>query len=394
MRFVIIGGGVAGITAALDLARKNAGEIHVYTDEEYPYYYRPQLTEFLVGTLPLNKLLRRSLSWFSDNGIQVHLGQPVTRIQTAAKSITLENGENVAYDKLLIATGSMPFIPPIKGIDKVGVRTWRTLEDTLELEKKALMCHDVVVIGGGLLGLEAARGLKVFCGQITVLEFFPRLLPRQLDIEGAGLLQHFVESLGIQVIVGAKTEEILGEGRITGVRIQEGRIVPCQSVLVAAGVRSNAQLAEDAGIATDRGIIVNDQMETSVPDVYAAGDTAVYKGYSWAIAPIAQAQARIAVANMLGEGTRYNVVVPSTTLKVVGINVSSVGTVNPDPDTCTELRSLDKDAGIYKKIIIKDGIIIGSIVINDKVLAKELETRISEQQTLSMSEAEKLLAAT
>ena len=156
MRYVIIGGGVAGITAALDLARRKAGEIHVYTDEEYPYYYRPQLTEFLAGTLPLNKLLRRSLAWFTGRGINLHLGHKVKSIKPESKTIILVNDEEVEYNKLLIATGSIPFVPPFKGSQKNGVRTWRTLEDTLELEKTALTCQDMVVIGGGLLGLEAA----------------------------------------------------------------------------------------------------------------------------------------------------------------------------------------------------------------------------------------------
>ena len=392
MHYVIIGGGVAGITAALDLARRKAGDIDVYTDEEYPYYYRPQLTEFLAGSLPLNKLLRRSLSWFTGRGINLHLAQKVISIQPEMQTIVLESDEVVPYDKLLIATGSVPFVPPIKGADKSGVRTWRTLQDTLELEKAALTCQDVVVIGGGLLGLEAARGLKAFCGKITVLEFFPRLLPRQLDVEGATLLQTFVESLGIAVVVGARTEEIMGDGAVEGVRLQSGQVIPCQTILVAAGVRCNAKLAEDAGIEVDRGILVNDYMETSMPGIFAAGDTAVYKGYSWAIAPIAQAQARIAVANMMGEDVAYDVVVPSTTLKVVGINVSSVGLVNPEADTCDECRLLDKANGIYKKIVLKDGIITGSIVINDKNLAKELESMISNQQPLSVEEAERLIA--
>jgi nitrite reductase (NADH) large subunit len=392
MRYVIIGGGVAGITAALDLAKRQVAEIHVYTDEAYPYYYRPQLTEFLAGTLPLNKLLRRPITWYAERGIQIHLSQPVMSIQPEQKTIFLDNGESVAYDKLLIATGSVPFVPPVKGADKMGVRTWRTLADTLELEKAAMICQDVVVIGGGLLGLEAAKGLKVFCGKITVLEFFPRLLPRQLDVEGATLLQSFVESLGIQVIVGAKTEEILGDQRVTGVSIQDGRVISCQTILMAAGVRCNAKLAYDAGIQVDRGIIVNDYMETSVPDIYAAGDTAVYKGYSWAIAPIAQAQARIAVANMVDERVAYDVVVPSTTLKVVGIDVSSVGIVNPDPGTCVELRSLKEEKVTYSKIVLQEGVIIGSIVINDKALAKNLESMISTQQKLSIEEAERLIA--
>ena len=250
----------------------------------------------------------------------------------------------------------------------------------------------MVVIGGGLLGLEAARGLKGFCGKISVLEFFPRLLPRQLDIEGADLLQSFVESLGINVIVGAKTEEVLGDKYVTGVRLQEDRVIPCQSVLMAAGVRCNTQIAREAGIEVDRGIIVNDHMETSIPDIYAAGDAAVFKGYSWAIAPIAQAQARIVVANMLDGDVTYDVVIPSTTLKVVGINVSSVGIVNPEPGTTTEVKSLDKDIGTYKKIVLRDGIIIGSIVINNKVLAKELESMIAQRHTLSVDKAESLVA--
>jgi nitrite reductase (NADH) large subunit len=316
----------------------------------------------------------------------------VKSIQPESQTITLASGEVVAFDRLLLATGSLPFVPPIKGADKNGVRTWRTLEDTLELEKAALTCQDVVVIGGGLLGLEAARGLKSFCGKITVLEFFPRLLPKQLDAEGAQLLQDFVESLDIQVMVDARTQEILGENSVEGVRLQDGQVIPCQTILFAAGVRSNAKIAEEAGIFVDKGIVVNEYMETSIPGIFAAGDNAVYKGYSWAIAPIAQAQARIAVANMLDEKKAYDVVVPSTTLKVVGIDVSSVGLVNPETGTCKECRVLDKENGTYKKIVLKDGIITGSIVINDKNLAKELESKISNQETLSVEEAEQLIA--
>lgn len=392
MRFVIIGGGVAGITAALDLARRKVGEIHVYSDEEYPYYYRPQLTEFLAGTLPLNKLLRRPLSYFTSRGINVHLGQPVTHIIPENQTILLQSGESVAYDRLLIATGSQPFVPPIKGADKKGVRTWRTLEDTLELEKTALTCQDVVVIGGGLLGLEAARGLKNFCGKITVLEFFPRLLPRQLDPQGAALLLNFVESLGIEVVVGARTEEILGDAFVKGVRLHDGREISCQSILVAAGVKSNALLAEQAGIKVERGIVVNEFMETSSPHIFAAGDNAIFKGYSWAIAPIAQAQARIAAANMVGEELAYDVVIPSTTLKVVGIDVCSVGIVNPEDDTSIEFRSMDGEKGQYKKIVLQEGIIVGTIVINDKQRAKDLENMIASKKYLSPNDAEQLIA--
>jgi nitrite reductase (NADH) large subunit len=392
MRFVIAGGGVAGITAAMDLARRKAGEVVVYSDEEYPYYYRPQLTEFLAGNLTMSRLLRRPLSWYEDRGIQLKLGQPVTAVDTENKRVTIDHDETVGYDKLLLATGSLPFVPPIKGAqDKEGVLTWRTLEDTLEMEKAAISCHNVVVIGGGLLGLEASRGLKSFCAKITVLEVFPRLMPRQLDTEGARLLQDFVEGLGIKVLVGARTEEIEGNDRVTGVRLQDGQVFPAQTVVIAAGVRGNVTLAEAAGIEVNRGIVVDNHMATSVPDVYAAGDVASYKGYSWAIAPIAQAQARVAAGNMAGEETVYDVVVPSTTLKVVGIDVSSVGKVNPEEEGYEEIRQLDKEAGTYKKIVIHDGVIVGSIVINDRSLARELENKISDETPMTSDEARGLI---
>lgn len=392
MRFIIAGGGVAGITAAMDLARREAGEIIVYSDEEYPYYYRPQLTEFLAGNVTMSRLLRHPLSWYEERGIQVKLGQPITAVDTERKVVTIDGGKEATYDKLLLAMGSLPLVPPIKGSDKRGVLTWRTLEDTLEMEKAAISCHDTIVIGGGLLGLEASRGLKAFCADITVLEFFPRLMPRQLDVQGARMLQDFVEGLGITVIVDAHTEEIMGDERVTGVRLQDDQSFPAQTVVVAAGVRPNSAVAEAAGINVDRGIVVDETMATSAPDVYAAGDIASYKGYSWAIAPIAQAQARVAVANMVGDEQTYDVVVPSTTLKVVGIDVSSVGLVNPESEGYTEIRKQDDAAGTYKKIVLYEGVIVGSIVINDRLLARDLESRISAQEEMTPTEAEALIA--
>ncbi len=416
MRFVIVGGGVAGITAAIDLSRRKAGEIIVYSDEEYPYYYRPQLTEFLAGELPLARLLRRPLTWYEERGIQVKLAQPVTAIHPDSKTITVTgqtdvgghadlgghadfgghadvgDHEDVGYDKLLLATGSLPFVPPIAGADKQGVLTWRTLDDTLEMEKASVTCQKVAILGGGLLGLEAARGLRGFCNDITVLEFFPRLMPRQLDEEGAGLLKDFVESMGVKVITGAQSQEFLGERHVSGIRLQSGEVIPASTVIVAAGVRSNAQLAEAAGLVVDRGVVVDTQMRTSDSDIYAAGDVAVFRGYSWAIAPIAQWQARVAAANMVGEEMHYDAVIPSTTLKVVGIDVSSVGDVNPEDEASIEIRKLDPDGGTYKKIVLRDGVIVGTIMINDRQLAKDLENRIANRQPMTEEEAEQLVS--
>ncbi len=392
MRFVIVGGGVAGITAAMDLARRDLGTVEVYTDEEYPYYYRPQLTEFLAGTITMSRLLRRPLSWYQDRGIDLRLGQRVTAVHPDTKTITVNNKTMVEYDKLLLAMGSLPSIPPIKGIKKPGVLTWRTLEDTLEMEKAAISCHNTIVIGGGLLGLEASRGLKSFCAKITVLEYFPRLMPRQLDREAAGLLQEHVESTGVKVIVDAHTQEVLGDERVTGVHLERGLDLPGQTVVCAAGVRSNIKIAKEAGIDVNRGVIVDAHMTTSATDIYAAGDIAEYKGYCWAIAPIAQTQARIASSNMAGEDTVYDVVVPSTTLKVVDIDVSSIGNVNPDGDGFIEVRTMDRHAKVYKKIVLHEDRIVGAILINAKPMARGIESKISAQETMTVEEAEALIA--
>ncbi len=395
MRFVIVGGGVAGMTAALDLAGRNIGEIDVYSDESHPYYYRPMLTEFLAGRISQDRLIRRGVDWYEQRGIHVHLDAPVTAIHPEEKTITVAGAEQVSYDKLLIAIGSHPARPPIAGVHKPGIYTWRTLDDTLELIEVARACQKTLVIGGGLLGLEAARGLQQYCNDLTVLEYFPRLLPRQLDVEGAEVLQDFVESLGVKVVVDAKTVEFPGAERATGARLADGREFPAGLIVVTAGVRCNTGLAQDAGLEVDRGIVVNDRMATSAPDIYAAGDDAVYEGHYWAIAPLAQAQARIAAANMAGEEAHYDVIAPATTLKVVGIDVASIGEVHPpeDDDAYTEIRRLDREASIYKKIVLHAGHIVGAIAINARDLARQLEPMISERQAMTPEEAQALLAA-
>lgn len=392
MRSVIVGGGVAGISAAMDVARRGLGEVIVLSDETHPYYYRPQLTEFLAGNLSLERLIRRPLSWYKERGIDVRLGTRAVRLLPDAKLVILDNGDEIGYDRLLLAMGSAPVVPPLPGADKQGIYTWRTLEDTLAMEKMATMCQDIIVVGGGLLGLELARGLRNFCSNITVLEYSPRLMPRQLDEDGARLLQSFVTSQGINIIVGAQIDSLTGIEHVTGAHLVDGRQFRADSVIVAAGVRPSAALAKDAGIAVDRGIVVDKHMATSSPDVFAAGDVASFGGHSWAIAPIAQAQARIAAANMAGEPLTYAAVVPSTTLKVIGIDVSSVGLVNPENNSCTEVCALDQNAGTYKKIVIQDGTIVGSIVINDRKLAQDLEARIAARASLTADDARAIIS--
>lgn len=391
MRFVIIGAGVAGFTAAMDLARRKVGEVIVFSDEPFPYYYRPQLTRFLAGELPLKRLIRRPLYWYWERGIDLRVGSPVEEIDPVAKTVRVL-GRAVSYDRLLIATGSRPFVPPIPGVDKAGVLTWRTLEDTIEITRAAFTSQDLVVIGGGLLGLEAARGLRGTCKRLTVLEYFPRLLPRQLDLEGATLLQHLIEEMDIRVVTSARVKALTGDQTVSGVELASGEILSAQAVIIAAGVRCHSHLAKQAGIAVDQGIIVDEYMHTNVPDIYAAGDVAVYRGQNWALATIAQAQGATAAANMAGESTPYKAVIPATSLKVAGVDVTSIGLVNPQAeDGATEIRALDHTEKIYRKIVLQDGVIVGAILVNDNQLAKELENRVAGHETLSHREAEALI---
>jgi nitrite reductase (NADH) large subunit len=390
MRHVIVGNGVAGVTAAAELARRQAGEVEIYTAERYPYYFRPRLPHFLAGEIPQEDLYVHPPSWYEKRGIKVHKEATVVRLLPSQKRTLLADDSEVPYDNLLLATGGVSFVPPIEVTDKKGVFTLRTLDDALTIQEYAAHCQEAVVIGGGLLGLEAARGLKMLGLSVTALEFFPRLLPRQLDAEGSAIFQRLIEELGIRVGLQAETKSILGNGEVRGVLLKDGREFPAQMVLVAAGARSNAGLAVEAGLQIKRGVQVDERMASSAPDIYAAGDAA-YRGRAWGIIPVASAQALVAAANMAGDNVLYEEVVPSNTLKIVGIDLTSTGTVTPEGEGFVEIRRSDPEAGIYKKLVMKDDTAVGAIVLGDKSLARKLGSIVSGAAKLSREEALNLL---
>lgn len=391
MRHVIVGNGVAGITAAGELARRQAGEVEIHTAERYPYYFRPRLPYFLAGEIPQDELYVHPPSWYEKRGIKVHLKSKVVRLMPDQKRLLLADDTEIPYDRLLLATGSFSFVPPIEGADKKGVFTLRTLDDALAIKEYASRCQEAVVIGGGLLGLEAARGLRVLGLSVTTLEFFPRLLPRQLDDEGSAIFQRLVEKLGIGVGLKAETKAILGNSEVRSVVLKDGREFPAQMVLIAAGVRSHMELATEAGLQVERGVVVNERMLTSAPDVYSAGDAASFRGRSWGIIPVAGAQALVAAGNMAGDNVLYEEVVPSNTLKIVGVDLTSAGTVVPEGDGFVEIHRSDPEAGVYKKVVIKDDTLVGAIVLGDKALAKKLERMVTGKAKLSREELQSLL---
>lgn len=290
------------------------------------------------------------------------------KIDSENKTVHFQDGTKTSYDKLLITTGSSPFLPPIQGVRNPSVMTLRTLSDAKAIIDKVKDCKNVVVIGGGLLGIENANSIRSKGVNVTIIEYFPRLLPRQLDIEGAGVLKHIIEAKGIQIVLGVATESITDVNGSINIKVNDGREFQADLAVISAGVRPNIGIAKDSGIEYNRGIVVNEYMETNIPDVYAAGDVAECQNKCWGIIPAAFPQARVAALNMTQEKKeKIGEIIPSNTLKVADIDLTSVGTIyfEKKPEDVLEYRFKDSDKGIYKKIVIKDNLVIGAIMLGD-----------------------------
>jgi nitrite reductase (NADH) large subunit len=367
---------VAGVTAARALSDAGAG-VEVYTQEASHYYPRPRLQSFLAGEIELGELPLYPPSWYEKRGIAVRLGIEVAKLDPRAKQIVLADGRQVSYDRLLLAAGSCPFMPAVGGVGKGGVFTLRTIEDALAIKRWAEGAERAVVIGCGLLGLEAARALTELGLEVTVLEQGPYPLPRQLDAEGGALLKELIGAMGIEVVVEASSQAILGDGTspltlggiegglATGVLLQDGRRIDGDLILISAGVRSNVRLAQEVGLEVNRGVVVDEHLRTSAEDIYAAGDVAEFRGRVYGIIPAAIEQARAAARNMLGEEATYHGTIPSNTLQVMGIDCTSIGMVHPPEGVgYQELRK--SGAGVYKKLVLKDGRLVGAILLGEK----------------------------
>jgi len=367
MNVIIIGCGVAGVTAAR-VIRENNQEVAVsiYTDENHLYYPRPDLYGVLAGEAQPKEIITLPQNWYETRGIKVFLNRKVASIHTAKKELQLENGSRVSYDKLLLANGAHPFVPPIKGVDKQGVFSLRSLDDAVTIRDYAKKIDKAIVIGGGLLGLEFASSLRRLGRQVDVVEIFPRLLPMQLDQDGASILRSRIETLGVNVVLGVKTQEILGKEAVSGVLLDNGKELSGQLVLFSAGVRSNIDLAVKSGIKANKGVVVDQYLQTNAPDVYAAGDVAEFEGKTYGIIPAAEEQARIAATNMMGKEQRvYKGTVPSNTLKIIGIDLASIGLVNPEDPRYEEIKKIDTAKGVYKKIVLDQGRVVGAIILGE-----------------------------
>jgi NAD(P)H-nitrite reductase large subunit len=382
VRIIIIGCGVAGINAAKTIKQSvPETEVVVYTDENHLYYPRPRLYEILSGEKEAQEIYPYTQEWYSKLGIKVQLGRKILSIDSANKELTVEGGLKTSYDKLLLANGASAFVPPIKGVEKRGTFTLRTVEDAVAIRKYAENGKKAIVIGGGLLGLEFATCLRKLGQQVSVMEIRPRLLPAQLDQDGSEILENYLRELGVNIMLGVKTTEILGKEAVEGVSLDNGKEIPGELALISAGVRPNIQLAADAGLKVNRGIIVDEYLQTSAEDVYACGDVLEFQGQVYGIIPPAVEQANIASANMLGgEKNAYKGTIRTTSLKVSAISLTSMGLVNPEGSQYEEIRKIDRQEGVYKKIVLDRGKIVGTILLGDRKGTSAL-MRLMERET-------------
>jgi nitrite reductase (NADH) large subunit len=385
MKVIVIGNNVAGTTTAKGIRDADAeADIHVFTDEAVPYYPRPKLIDFIAGAVDETNMLFHQMEWYEKNGIKLHLDSKVEQIDTAGKRVFVY-GEWQQYDKLVLATGSRAFLPPFKGLPKKNVFTLRTLEDAKSIKEAAASAKKAVVIGGGLLGLETARALAAGYPNIkvTILEYAEHLLMRQLDHEGAAILQETIRAMGTEVITKAETEELIGGETAEAVKLKDGREIECDMVVVSAGARSDLALAKSAGLSVNRGIVVDSSLMTSAKDVYAVGDAAEYNGKVWGMIPPALDMARIASKRVVGvESPDYRGTVPSNTLKVMGIDLTSIGTVRSEHEKETagleEVRAVNDDGSVYKKFVLKGDRMIGAILLGSKKEAAKVTKLIKE----------------
>ncbi|MDD2883565.1 MAG: nitrite reductase large subunit NirB [Dechloromonas sp.] len=367
-RLVLIGNGMAGVRTIEELLKiaPDHYEITIFGAEPHPNYNRILLSPVLAGEMSLPEIVLNELDWYREHGITLHTGKQIVRIDRARRMVVADDGSEAPYDRLLVATGSTPFVLPIPGNDLPGVIGYRDIKDTDEMIEAARHKH-AVVIGGGLLGLEAANGLKLRGMDVTVVHLGPWLLERQLDEVAGKMLQKSLEDKGLKFLLQKQTEALLpGEGgRVGSVRFKDGMQIAADLVVMAAGIRPNYALAEQSGIYCNRGIVVNDTMQTYDPKIYAVGECVSHRGIAYGlVAPLFE-QAKVAANHLAGFGiSRYVGSVTSTKLKVTGIDLFSAGDFMGGEATDDILLN-DPAGGVYKKLVLKNNRLVGAVLYGD-----------------------------
>jgi len=369
-RLVLVGNGMAGIRTLEELLKIDANlyDITVFGAEPHPNYNRIMLSPVLAGEQTLDEIVLNPWSWYDRHGITVHAGREVTEIDRARRVVRADDGTEAPYDRLLLCTGSTPFMLPVPGKDLDGVIAYRDIADTQAMIETARTHRHAVVIGGGLLGLEAANGLMLRGMSVTVVHVNAWLMDRQLDEAAAGLLRQSLEARGLGFRLGAHTQALVGDaaGRVRAIRFQDGTEEPADLVVMAVGIRPRTALAEKARLHCHRGIVVNDTLQT-VTDarIYAVGECAAHRGIAYGlVAPLFE-QANVAANHLARVGIgRYLGSQVSTKLKVTGIDLFSAGDFMGGADT-EEIVLTDPRSGVYKKLVLRDDKLVGACLYGD-----------------------------
>jgi nitrite reductase (NADH) large subunit len=367
LRLVVIGNGMAGMRTVEELLTlaPDLYDIAVFGAEPYGNYNRIMLSPVLAGEKSVDDIILNSRSWYEENGIRLHAGDPVVAIDRTRRIVRSKNGVEAGYDRLLIATGSKPFLIPVPGHDLPGVIAFRDIQDVETMLDAARSHRHAVVIGGGLLGLEAANGLMRQGMSVTVVHVTDSLMERQLDRSASALLQQTLERKGLRFLLKANTAEIVGPDRVTAVRFDDGTEVPADLVVMTAGVRPNIDLAKQAGLHCERAIVVDDTLQTYDPRIYAVGECVQHRTATFGLVAPIWDQARVCGAHLAGAGhRRYVQRATATKLKVTGVELYSAGDFIGGPDS-EDLVLRDPRRGVYKRLVIEGNRVIGAVLYGD-----------------------------
>ncbi|MGM0883042.1 MAG: nitrite reductase large subunit NirB [Bacillota bacterium] len=394
-KLVLIGNGMAGVNCIEQILKlaPNRYDITIFGSEPHPNYNRIMLSSVLAGDADINDIVINSWDWYRENNIIIHAGHTVSNIDTKRKIVSTESGIQVPYDDVIIATGSLPFMLPLPGADKKGVIAFRDIKDCETMFETAKKYKKAVVIGGGLLGLEAARGLLNLNMEVSVVHSNKILMNRQLDETGGIMLQKELQQQGMKFLLGKNTEKILGKERVTGLRFTDGSEESADLVVMAVGIKPNAAMAKKSGIEINRGILVNDFMETNIPNVYSVGECVEHRGISYGLVAPLYEQAAVLAKKLAGLETEgYHGSVVSTKLKVSGVDVFSAGQYLDDVDT-RAVRVQDEFGGVYKKVVIRGGKVVGAVLFGDISDGARLFAMIRSGEDVTGKEKEILLGS-
>ncbi|MCW3999969.1 MAG: FAD-dependent oxidoreductase [Candidatus Bathyarchaeota archaeon] len=377
-KYVVIGASAACL-GAIEAIREDdpIGTLVAISDEPCPHYSRPMISDFVSGKADLNKMKCRNDEFWKQKNVQAIFGKKATALDLAAKAVTLEDGEKIFYEKLLLATGGKPFVPKMEGQEKDGVFTFTTIKDAQRVSEKiaAINAKSAVVIGAGLIGLSVTDALSKRGLKVTMVELQEKILSLLLDPKASDMVEAVVRAAGVNIVTGQSVQKIIGkpdnDGAVGGVVLTKGETVPCDLVIVAIGVIPRTELVAGTEVKTNRGIVVDNTMQTNVPGVYASGDVA--EAYDFVLGqnrllplwPLAIEEGRVAGYNMAGQKTLYNGGTNMSSLKYFGIPIVSIGLANPKDDPSLEvLVKADASSKVYKKLVLKNNVIVGMTMVN------------------------------